>query len=165
MGRLPATWSGRDIKLRIPYALAGEIVVAGGVTAVQFPDAVFTQSIDKPLEIHRMIPRVTALDSNSLPLLTQPSQDLLQQMVRARILDFGKNEALTKNPALLDVLTKGSAERSWEFAEPYYLVRSEGLQVAIDTFAITNLTGVSFLRISIAWQGFLLVVEAPSGSR
>jgi hypothetical protein len=82
---------------------------------VQYPDSVFTNNVDMPFEAHRVIPRVTALDQAKVAVPNQPSQDLLQSLIRARLNDFGKNVIMTKNPTLLNLLTKGSSERmrSW----------------------------------------------------
>jgi hypothetical protein len=162
--------------MRIPYTMPGELILAGNQTAVQFNDALFTNNVDMPFEVHRMIPRVTALDDANDALANQPSQELLNALVRARVNDFGKNAIMTKNPALLSVLTKGSSERTWEWAEPYYLVRSEGFQVAIDTLTLPTWDGAQIpsaqpaeplvsLRVEIAFQGFLCVVAPPSNTR
>jgi hypothetical protein len=176
MGRLPSEWAGRLITMRIPYEMAGEIVLQGNASGVQFPDDRFTNNIDMPFEIHRVIPRVTALDDANNALPNQPQQDLLQSLARARINDFGKNVMMLKNPTLLNLLTKGSSERTWEFADPYYLIRSEGMQVVIDTLTLpiwdggqipTNPPTVPLvsLRIEFGFQGFLLQVAPPSNTR
>jgi hypothetical protein len=176
MGRLPSQWAGRDITMRIPYNLPGELILAGNASGVQFPDTQFTNNVDMPFEAHRMVPRVVGLDAANNALATQPPQDLLQELVRVRINDFGKNVIMTKNPAFLNVLTKGSSERTWEWAEPYYLVRSEGFQVVCDSLTIFPWDGNQIpvfpatvplisLRVEIDFQGFLCVVEAPSNTR
>jgi len=167
MGRLPSEWADRPIRTRIPYEFAAEQVLAGSQTSQQFPDAVFTHGVDKPFEIHRLVPRVTALNNAGNPVSPQPDQELLLQLVRTNILDFGKNERLTKSSTLLSLLTKGTSERTWEWAEPYYLVRSEGFQVSLDTLSLATLAGdgVTQLRIGMCFQGFLLVVAPPSNNR
>lgn len=176
MGRIPSTWGDRLITRRIPYSMAGELIIAGN-TSFQFNDALFTNNIDMPLELHRMVPRVTALDAANNVLANQPSQEVLQSLARARIIDTGKaNGNMTKNPTLLNLLTKGSAERTWEWAEPYYLIRSEGFQVSIDTLAYFAWDGAQIpqdppvvplvsLRIEIEFQGFLCVVAPASNTR
>lgn len=176
MGRLPATWADRVITMRIPYTLPGEIIMTGSQSGTQFPDSAFTNNVDMPFECHRMLPRVTALNDEGVVLATQPSQDILQSLVRLRVHDFGKNVIMTKSPALMSLLVKGSSERTWEWAEPYYLVRSEGFQVVVDTLAfpvfdgnqipVTPVTNpLTSLRIEVAFQGFLCVVAPPSNSR
>lgn len=166
MGMLPATWADRRISFRVPYNMAGELTLAGSVSGQQYPDATFLHSIDKPFEIHRLIPRITGVDSNGAVVATQPDQDLLQSLVRLRINDFSKNEQLTKASTLMKLLTKGSSERTWEFAMPYYLTRSEGLQVLVDTQAIPVFNPVvNQLRIELNFQGFLVVVAPPSEQR
>jgi hypothetical protein len=176
MGRLPSQWAGRDITLRIPYAMEGELILTGAQTGVQFNTALFTNNVDMPFEGHRMIPRVTGLDSSSNVQPNQMTQDTLSELVRLRMADFGKNVQLLKNPALINTITKGSSERTWEWADPYYLVRAEGFQVACDTLALPVWDGaqivaappnnpLNMLRIEVTFQGFLLQVAAPSNTR
>lgn len=171
MGRLPAKFAGRNISFRVPFSMPGELVVQAGAVGVQFPEATFLHNSDKPFEIHRVIPRVTGLDNNQVVAtvtsngvvteLTDPA--LLEKLTRIRIFDFSKNENLTKNAQLLDTLTKGTSEKTWEWAEPYVLVRSEGFQVTVDNIAAA--ATADFTRVEITFQGFLIVVAPPSESR
>jgi hypothetical protein len=176
MGRLPDTFAQRKITMRIPYSMEGELVMMGSQSGVQFPDATYTNNVDMPFEGHRMIPRVAGLDSSGNVQPTQLSDEVLGQLVRLRINDFGKNVVMLKNPALIDTLTKGTSERTWEWADPYYLVRSEGFQVISDTLVLPVWDGnqipvvppanpLAQLRIAIVFQGFLLQVAPPSNSR
>lgn len=179
MGRLPASWANREITMRVPYTMAGELILTGSKSGQQFVDALFTNNVDMPFECHRMIPRVTGLDDSNNALPNQPSQELLQSLVRLRINDFGKNVITTKSPVLMNDLVKGSSERTWEWAEPYYLVRSEGFQVVADTLTLPAWDGAQIpatppaaartplvsIRVEIAFQGFLCVVAPPSNTR
>ena len=165
MGRLPDQWAGRKITMRIPYVMPGEILLTSGQPGVQFPDATFTQNVDKPFEVHRVKPWVVALDTNGDVLSPQPSQESLQSLIRVRINDLGKSELMTKNPELLVLLPKGTAESTWEWAEPYTIVRSEQFQVIADALSYTNFVGVATLRLAWKWEGFLIVVAPPSESR
>jgi hypothetical protein len=177
MGRLPAQWAGRDITMRIPYEMAAELQLVSSAPGQQYPDAVFTNNVDMPFECHRVIPRVTALDQAKVAVPNQPSQDLLQSLIRTRLVDFGKNVTMLKNPTLMNLLTKGSSERTWEWAEPYYLVRSEGFQVVLDALAFPTIwdgaqivtaqptTPIVSLRVEFGFQGYLCVVAAPSNTR
>lgn len=176
MGRLPAEWAGRPITMRIPYSMAGELIIPGNQSGVQYPDSVFTNNVDMPFETHRMIPRVVGLDASNNVQPNQINEDTLQELLRLRINDFGKNVIMTKNPALMNTLTKGSSERTWEWAEPYYLVRSEGFQVVVDTLTLPTWDGAQIptavpvnpltnLRVEVTFQGFLCVVAPPSNTR
>ena len=168
MGRLADQWAQRRITMRIPFVFAGELIQAASITGVQFPDATFMNNIDKPYEIHRMKPWVSPLDTNGVLLAnaTTFDEDTLQNIVRLTIADLGKNEKLTKSATLIVMLVKGSSERTWEFADPYYLVRSELIQVIVDTLAFpTAISGLTNLRIQVSFQGFLVVVAPPSESR
>lgn len=165
MGRLPDHWAGRKITMRIPYLMSGEVTLTSLQTGLQYPDATFLHNVDKPFEIHRAKPIVQSLDTNGLPILAQPTQEVLLSLIRARVSDLGKNELLTKSPTLLSLLVKGSAEQTWEFAEPYTIVRSENMQVVLDALSFANLSPTIQVRVGWAFQGFLLVIAPPSESR
>ena len=167
MGRLPAQWAGRVINDRYPYAIPGELLLTTGQLAQQYPDSTFLHAADKPFEIHRMIPRVIALDVNQVVLSPQPEQDLLAALVRTRITNLGITQPLTKAPTLISALTKGSAERTWEWAEPQTLERSQELQIVLDALAFPAalLASVTYLRVAIIFEGFLLQVAPASDNR
>lgn len=190
MGRLPTTFAGRQISWRVPYTMPGELIVEPSKSGVQFPEATFLHNIDKPFEIHRIIIRLTALTTNTFPnapgpissaVVMEVQPDTLSRRVRLRINDFSKNELLTKAPALVSQLLALNTG-FWDFEDPYTLVRSEGFQIAIDTldFPIicvpdTSPTSetpcasvearVDFVRVEVAFQGFLVVVAPPTESR
>jgi hypothetical protein len=165
MGRLPDQWAGRKITMRVPYVMPGEINLTSGQPGVQFPDATFTHNVDKPFEVHRLKPWAVALDVNGDVIFPQPPQEALQSLIRVRISDLGKNELMTKSPQLLALLPKGSAEATWEWAEPYTIVRSESFQVVADAIAFTNFVGMQTIRLAWKYEGFLLVIAPPSESR
>lgn len=165
MGRLPDSWAGRKITMRIPYEMPGEILLTTLQSGIQFPDATYLHNVDKPFEIHRGKPIVQALDETGIPIEEQPTQEVLLSLLRVRISDLGKNELLTKAPTLLSLLVKGSAEQTWEWAEPYTIVRSENMQLVADCLDIANFDGITTLRFAWSFQGFLLVVAPPSESR
>jgi hypothetical protein len=167
MGRLPDTWAGRKITMRVPYEMAGEVTLVSLQAGLQFPDATFQHNVDKPFEVHRAKPFIIALDANSLPVNPQPTQETLQALLRVRISDLGKNELITKTPTLIGLIVKGTAEATWEWAEPYTIVRSESFQVVVDALSLANFAGDGITKLVLGWafQGFLLVVAPPSESR
>lgn len=168
MGRLPTEFGNRKITFRVPFTMPGELILDSGQLGLQFPEATFLHNQDKPFEIHRAIPRVTALDTNSLYYITaQPSIDALFACTRIRIFDVSKNENLTKNAQLLSTMCKGTTERSWEWAEPYTLVRGEGFQVTVDNLATAAIFGGAFAktRMELTFEGFLLQIAPPSADR
>jgi hypothetical protein len=165
MGRLPDSWAGRKITMRIPYEMAGEVPMTTAQVGQQFPDATFLHNVDKPFEIHRCKPFCIALDTNGDVLDNQPDQVVLQSLLRVRISDLGKNELMTKAPTALPLLTKGTAEQTWEWAEPYTIVRAESFQIVVDALAFTNFSDLVTLRLAWMFQGFLIVVAPPSESR
>ncbi len=165
MGRLPDSWAGRKITMRIPYEMPGELPLTTGQTGQQFPDATFLHNVDKPFEIHRVKPFVIALDTNGDVLADQPDQQVLQSLLRVRISDLGKNELMTKSPISVALIPKGTSEQTWEWAEPYTITRSESFQVVADALAYTNFEGLVTLRLCWKFEGFLIVVAPPSESR
>ena len=85
---------------------------------------------------------------------------------RLTINDLGINQILTKNPTLIALLTKGTSELTWEFADPHYLVRGNQIQVIADALAYTGVVdNFTNMRIGLSFQGFLLVVAPPSETR
>jgi len=171
MGRLPTEFAGRKITFRIPFTMPGELVLNHDQLGVQFPEGTYLHNSDKPFEIHRVIPRLTALDATGTPYdspVPQPSVDLLERLTRVRIYDFSKNESLTKNSQLVSTITKGTDERTWEWSEPYTVVRSEGFQVTVDNLANVAIIGDATYdqtRFELAFQGFLIVCAPPSERR
>lgn len=165
MGRLPDTFAGQKITARFPYNMPAELVIGFSQNGVTFPDVVFTNQVDKPFEIHRLLPRVAALNADQLLITPQPDQDLLAALVRLDVLDFRTDQKFTKAPTLIRDLTKGSSERTWELAEPYTLPNSGGFQVAVTTLASPPAFGVTSLKVELNWQGFLIQIAAPSDSR
>ncbi len=165
MGRLPSTYAGLPIMFRVPFAMVTTKVISSAQTGISFPERGVTHAIDKPFEIHRMIPRQTALDAGGIVLAAQPDDDIMAALVSISIRDFGKNNSLTKQIMPLANFTKGSAERTWEWAEPYYMKQGDGFEIGgkADTFP-ASLDGDS-LRTQIVFEGFLCVLAPPMNNR
>jgi hypothetical protein len=159
--------------------MSGELVVLNGQVGVQFPEATFLQNTDKPFEVHRCIVRLFPFDNNTTPAPLDPVftgavpnlLSILQNYARIRIRDFSKNENLTKAAQLIGTLSKEN-EMTWEFEDPYTLVRSEGFEVTCDNnlanFNITVgavTTTVGNLRFQVNFEGFLLVIAPASEQR
>lgn len=169
MGRLPASFGGQVITARQPQAFPGEVALTSAQQGIQFAEGVFLNNTDRPMEIHRMIPFIVAQDSNAVALNPQPDQDLLMSLIRTKVTDLGKGPTtLMKAAALLRTLVKGNSERTWEWADPYYLAKSEQLQVVNDalTFpantAISNLTS---LKVCVTFEGFFITLGPASNVR
>lgn len=167
MGRLPDSFAGDRIRARFPYIMAGELTVAFSTNALLFQDVLFTNTVDKPFEVHRLIPRVATLDNSGNVIDPQPDQDELQALVRLDITGVGSNEKFTKAPTLMRDMVKGSSERTWEWAEPYTLPNSRGFSIAVTTLAAPAGFGGSAanLRVEVSFEGFLLQLRAPSDDR
>lgn len=165
MGRLPATFAGMPVMFRVPFAMQTVKSFTTAQSGVSFPEGPVTQGVDKPFEIHRMVPRITALDGSSVALNTQPSDDIMEALISITIRDFGKNQALTKARTRLANFVKGSAERTWEFAEPYYLLQGDGFEINGSSLAYPAGLGVTSLQVTISFEGFLVVVAPPTDRR
>lgn len=164
MGRLPLEFAGKPITFRVPYTMPGELLLAANQQGVQFPEATFLHNVEKPFEIHRILFRTSGLD-NAVPpavYLLQPVL-VMDRLVRVSIRDTSKNEAITKQAQLLSALGKDN-ERTWEFEDPYTLVRSEGMQIAASTDA-TYPAGLTTIRVEITLQGYLIVIAKPDECR
>ena len=165
MGRLPATFAGRQITARAPWVMPGELIITSAAQGQQYPEGTYLNNTDRPFEIHRMIPFVTALDVDGVALTTVPDQDLLSALVRVQILDLGKQNPLTKAATLLRLLVKGSSERTWEFADPYYLAKSEQFQVTLNALTFPAIASLASLSVDISFEGFFVSIGPPSESR
>lgn len=143
--------------------MAGELILASAQPGVQFPEATFLHNVDKPFEIHRMIPLVTEMDDATPPLVDPaPIAGPINKLIRLRVVDTSKNENLTKVSTLIASLVKANTN-TWEWEDPYTLVRSEGLQVTCDS--LTYPAGVDNIRVEISFQGFLIVIAPPTETR
>lgn len=166
MGRLPSHFAQRLVTYRQPWGMYGEIILTSGQTGIPYPEATFLNATDKPFEIHRMIPRITALDNAGVPLVTTPSEfDQLLNLVKISITDLGKNTPLQKSATRLRNLVKGSSELTWEWADPYYLIRTEQFNVVLDADPFPAIAGLVSLRVELAFQGFFVVIAPPSENR
>jgi hypothetical protein len=170
-------YAGRDIKFRIPYNLYAELDVDANTNGQVFPEAAFLHNVDKPFEIHRWFFRVTGLDAEDA--IVEPQPTTLEKRVKVRIQDVSKNENVTKNATTIETLQLAN-EGTWEYDEPYTLVRSEGFQVQLDVGALplvcangaaagqtcTSIaTAITQVRTSINLQGYLVVVAPPTEER
>ncbi len=165
MGRLPNTYADRPIMDRDPYAMYGELALTSGATPHEFPAATFQCGTDKPLEFHRLIPRLYALDENGVLLPTQPDQELLAGLIKISIKITAREQAMTRVPTRIGTLTKGSAERTWEWADPEYLERSTGFSVTIEASTFPAIAGLDSILVCLTFEGFMIVIAPPTGNR
>lgn len=165
MGRLTTVYADRPVLDRSPWVLYGELAIGSASQPIEYPPATFSCQTDKPVEIHRMIPRLTALDESGVALPTQPSQDLLASLVKISFTMFNLEQKITRVPTPIINLTKGEAERTWEFAEPALCERSTGITVSIETRTFPLIADLSTILVGISFEGFLLVIAPPTNNR
>jgi len=179
MGRFRDEFAGRKITFRIPYVMPSTLTVENGSTGVQFPEAVFLHNVDKPFECHRVIVRVFPFDDTATPVILAPTfvgavpdlLQILQRYVAIRIRDTSKNEAMTKASTIVGDFQTGDA-MTWEFQDPYTMVRSEGFEVTCDNnltdFSITvggTTKTIANIRFEVLFEGYLIVIAPASENR
>ncbi len=176
--RLPTFFGERQIKFRSPFSMPGELKfhLADLATSpsTAFPEATFLQNSDKPMEVHRMIARVTALDEDGeVILLPEDLAKSLWRTVRVRIQDVTKNQLITKNAQLLSDLLNDRGV--WEWYDPYTMSRSEGFEVLVEFLDFAPKTiavwggqaseTITDLRLEITFEGYLIVIAPPTNER
>lgn len=159
MGRLPTQYAGEMISFRIPYSMFGELVVDPDINGEAFPDSVFQHNIERPFEIHRLRIEVIAIDDAGVPVDPQPA--LMAERVRLNIVDTSKDVLMTKAATRVEDLITSNA-RTWEWEQPYTIVRSEGFNVDVST---DSLIADTFFRVQLNFQGFQIVIAPPSEVR
>lgn len=166
MGRLPETFAGQPVSFRVPYVMSGTLVLGSATGPTQFPTSTFMCTEDKPFEIHRLVPRVIAVDASNNPV-EGVDPDLMLRMVSMQIEDLGKDQFLTKQADSLIGFVKGSTEKTWEWADPYYLRKSENLIVNLtsETYPAGFLAPATSIQVQICFEGFLVVIAAPTDRR
>lgn len=160
MGRLPDTFEDRKITQRVPYVMFGFVDITSSQAGVQFPSATFMHNSDKPFEIHRVIPRVPTVSTaeDTVGIISGPFGD---EFISCRIFDFGRNQELMKASTPILNLIKSTAQHTWEWAEPYYLKKSQGFIVSIDSTVFND--SESSLRVAAAFQGYLISLAPERG--
>lgn len=150
MGRLPDSFAGRPITGRVPFTLYGTIDMTGFTNLVTPSEVRVTHNADRPFEIHRMV-----------PLFVNAEQE---RKVFGQVFDFTKQQNLFKEPQPFGSVTRSETEHTWEWAEPYYLERSEGFVVSLHPnpafFPV-----VGEVHMPFTFQGFLVNVAPASDHR
>lgn len=166
MGRLPETFASQPVAFRVPYIMSGTFILGSAAGPSQLPTATFMCTEDKPFEIHRMIPRVLAVDASNQPV-EGVSSDLMLRLISMQIQDLGKDQFFTKQPVTLNGFVKGTTEQTWEFADPYYLRKSENLIVSLtsETYPAGFLAEATSIQVQISFEGFLVVIAPPTDRR
>lgn len=173
-GLIPETFADQLIKFRIPYAMPGELVTDASTTAMQFNEATFLHTIDKPFEVHLMHVELTGLPENDIMSDVQPLS--LDRRVRLRIEDTAKNEKITKNPHLVSTIVD-NLTHEWRWDVPYTFTRQEGFTVSVDTDVLPTICVpnaqctaetpliITKVRTEISFRGYLVVIRPASDMR
>jgi hypothetical protein len=140
-----------------------ELTLAASVSGTPFNDSDFLNTQDKVFEVHRMIPRVYALDAEGLLLATQPDQNTAEGLVLLSMNLQGFNQLVTKSQTRIGALIKGSSERTWEYAEPFFLPNGRGIQLFASTTAFPAAVTYTQLLIVVVYEGFLLQLAPAQG--
>lgn len=137
MGRLPTHYAGKRIIDRQPYVMFTDVIIGSAVgtnpipsVPYQFPDADLAFDVDKPFEIHRLIPWAQYLVYTGDTFA--PTYDVLALLDTAEVgIRHGANIEMVKGGVVMSSLVRGSARQTWEWEDPYYVARGENLHVAI----------------------------------
>lgn len=167
MGRLAQTFANLTIMDMFPYNMPSEQTIIAGQQGLAFPNADLLNTQDKPIAVHRMIPRIIALDDNGLVISPQPELEVRETLIKMRFELQGFNQPATKSPVRVGNLLGGTtSERYWRFEEPFVLPNSYGVLIFIDCDAFPasfSDDDVETLRVTINLQGFALQVAPPRG--
>lgn len=167
MGRLAQNFAGLTVVDMIPYNMPSTLTLTSGAQGVAFPNSDLLNTVDKPFAVHRVIPRIIALDANGLILDTQPEQEVREALISLRMVLTGFNQEATKAVVPIGNLLLGSTDhRAWSLEEPFVLPNSYGVQVFADCRAFPAGfagDGITSLQVRINLQGYLLVVAPPRG--
>jgi hypothetical protein len=178
MSRLPLEFASKAITFRLPYQIPGELDVGPNINGTVFADTIFSHQVDKPFEIHRVFVRLAAKgtpEGFSKPTILEPQPSTLEDRIKLKIQDVGKNESQMKASCSVSTLINRNTG-AWDWEEPYTIVRSEGFQVQIDTDDFPNvvildaniepeLVAVQVVRVAVNFQGYLLIIAPPSETR
>ncbi len=161
--KVPTHYNGLRIKLRVPYTMPGELILANAAQGIVFPAATFLHSVELPFEVWDM--SIGASQSllgapNFIPIAA-PAPGI-DKFWRIRVQDVSKNQLMTKNAQLVDQLTDNDAG-IWFWRIPYTIVRAEGFEVTVDN--LLPAAPGNFLRAEVTFRGFTLVLEPPSETR
>lgn len=167
MGRLAQNFAGLTVVDMIPYNMPSTLTMTASTQGVAFPNTDLLNTVDKPFAVHRVIPRILALDSTGLVLSTQPDVEVREALISLRMVLTGFNQDATKAVVPIGNLLQGTtSQRAWSFEEPFVLPNSYGVQVFADCAAFPAAfagAGVVSLQVRLNLQGYLLVVAPPRG--
>lgn len=180
MGRLPLQYAGKDITMRYPFVMPGELLVSASTNTI-FDQNTFIHNIDTPFEIHRMIVKLTAVDDSETPVIFEPQPTTLDRRIRLNIENLSAvNVKLNKAPALPRLLMKEN-EMTWEWEDPYTIQRSNGFLINVDSLAFPSYcipscdgtpsipfevsVAVNRIRVEVSFQGFNIIIKPPTDDR
>lgn len=167
MGRLAQSFAGLQIMDMFPYNMPTEQTIITSQQGLAFPNADLMNQVQMPFAVHRMIPRILALDSSGLVLSTQPDLEVRETLIKLSVNLQGFNHDATKAPVRVGNLLGGStSERYWRFEEPFVMPNSNGILIKMDCDAFPATfagSGIVSLRVTINLQGYALQVAPPRG--
>jgi len=171
MGRISSYYAGLPVTTRLGHVVTSsvDLPLAGAAPAtaksVQFDPRDFLHAVDKPFEVHRMTARVLYANDDAPPKYGVPDQDVALACIDISIKEKSRNVALTAGYVPLLNLIKGDAERTWEWIDPFVLVRGQGFIVQALMESSVLPFAATALRLQISFLGFLLVIPPASDNR
>lgn len=146
---------GRRIVRRLPYIMAGELIVAASSSA-DFNPATFAHNEELPFEVISMVPQITCLDASQVPIV-DPNIGSLYRYVQLKLQLIGSARYITKSASRLSaILPKDSYV--YNLGQPLYLEKAEGFAGTVSN-AILVASAAGGIRMEIGFHGNLLELE------
>jgi hypothetical protein len=89
----------------------------------------------------------------------------MEALIQARFECLTANQPFSRAATFLNTFQKGTAERTWEWAEPYYLPNGNQFRVQLDSIAFPAGFTATSIRVSIKFQGFMIQIAPGSEAR
>lgn len=153
--QLPDVYKGRPIRQRLPFIMAGDLVVPASTSGRQYADGTFYYAQDLPFEVMRMIPNVTTLDSQGVPQ-QDPTTTIGNPIrsVQLAIQSIAASRAITLVPTRVSVLVNKDT-LAWEFDAPQYLEKGSGYQITVNNLIAVGVAAGG-IRMEISFEGSLI---------
>jgi hypothetical protein len=154
---LPREYQGHAIKKRLPFVMAGDLIVPPASSSRVFPDGTFVYSQDLPFEVMRLVPNVSTLDTNGA-LQADPASTDKWAAVQIQVQLLGSVRFMTLVQTRLSALiVKGDKE--WVFEHPLYIERGAGFAVTVSN-GLPSAVAAGGIRMEIGFVGSLLELGA-----
>ncbi len=154
MGRLPESFGGRQITYRIPHVITVFAQARFGQQGIVLN---LEHNIDKPFEIHRLIPLAF--------LHGTPTNENASYEITLSLLDVTRDQPLIRGQTPIASLRRGLSIKTWEWGEPLYLERSEAFQATLGSIQDTFNPAGALNDVYLTLEGFLIITSPATDRR